>query len=69
MGKESNEISLAIQGCQQKQKGLVEVAYGRKVSQEDIEGCKKEIEQVCDHCETSIKLKRNTERPVVSSWR
>ena len=41
-----------------KLKRLIEEVYGRKESQEDVEGCKKV-------CKTGIKLRRNPEKPMV----
>ena len=49
----------------EKIKRLIDEAYGEKESLEDVEGCKKEIEKMCDKCETCIKLRRNPKKQVV----
>ena len=44
---------------------LIDEAYGKREKREDIEGCKRAIEKVCNKCEAYIKLRRNPDKSVV----
>ena len=67
--KGSKETSFGSWTCQQGEtKKSIGRAYELKESRGDIVRCKNEIEQVCDHCENCLKLKRNPERLVVGQF-
>ena len=36
----------------EKLKRLIEEAYGKNERREDVEGCKRQIDEICDTCET-----------------
>ena len=44
-----------------KLKQILDEAYWGKESYENVEGCKREVEEVCDKCETCFKLKKMPE--------